>query len=138
MNPDGTVTIGSPLTIRPAVTPTIQPQQIRIMNSDDQQQIRVISTSGNDSSLSPGSFRIITSGQQQFDGGTRGKLMTSSNVGMKSPVKAITLSQAQQMGILSGGQILFTCPGTVNLFHHNRWSRKLQLDLDDEVLIDCA
>jgi hypothetical protein len=36
MNPDGTVTIGSPLTIRPAVTPTIQPQTIRIINSDDQ------------------------------------------------------------------------------------------------------
>ena len=106
MNPDGTITIGSPLTIRPAVTPTIQPQTIRIINGDDRQQIRVINATGNDPSLSPGSFRIISPGQQQFDGGTKVRLM-SSNAGLKSPVKAITLSQAQQMGLLSGGDPLF-------------------------------
>ena len=106
MNPDGTITIGSPLTIRPAVTPTIQPQTIRIINGDDRQQIRVINATGNDPSLSPGSFQIISPGQQQFDGGTKVRLM-SSNAGLKSPVKALTLSQAQQMGLLSGGDPLF-------------------------------
>ena len=106
MNPDGTVTIGSPLTIRPAVTPTIQPQTIRFINADDQQQIQVINATGNNPSLSPGSFRIISPGQQQFEGGAKVQLL-SSNAGMKSPVKAITLSQAQQMGILGGGDLLF-------------------------------
>ena len=112
MNPDGTVTIGSPITLRSSIPTVNQTQQIRILNSDESQQIRIINA--NDASgLSPGSFRIITSGnqmignttttqqQQQFDGGTRVRFV-NSNV-HKSPVKAITLSQAQQMGLLSGG-----------------------------------
>jgi hypothetical protein len=108
MNPDGTVTIGSPLTLRTSVNPSSisQQQQIRIINSEDNQQIRVLNAS-EATGLSPGSFRIISSGgamtQQQFDGGTRVRFV-NSNSNVKSPVKAITLSQAQQMGLLSGGK----------------------------------
>jgi hypothetical protein len=44
MNADGTITVGSPLTLRPAVTPTVsQPQQIRILNSGDEHQQVAIS-----------------------------------------------------------------------------------------------
>ena len=108
MNPDGTVTIGSPLTLRTSIHPAVnQTPQIRILSSEEAQQFRILNNTNDSTSLSPGSFRIISSGnamsQQQFDGGTSRVRIVNSNV--KSPVKAITLSQAQQMGLLSGGNI---------------------------------
>ena len=107
MNPDGTVTIGSPLTLRPAVTPTIQPPNSRMISGDVRQtQIRVVNPTGSDRSLSPESFRILFPRQQQFDGGSKARLLDPI-AELKGPAKAITLSQAQEMGILSEGQPLF-------------------------------
>lgn len=105
VNSDGTVTIGSPINVRTSVNAS---QPIRILNSDEPQQIRVINAADG-TGLSPGSFRIISSGgqvinqlnpHQTIDNTSKVRIVNSS---LKSPVKAITLSQAQQMGWLPGG-----------------------------------